>query len=163
MTDRAPDPSPSLLHPGVHAAARPDHPAVVVGGDGTTITYAELEARSNCLARRERRAAPRGIERPLTGAPFGTDAALVRVDDDGDLYLTDRGSHMITTSARVPSSSSTASPACRAASCSSGCCATATRARRQAPRASRGRPRPRSAMRLRMISLEPPAIVQARA
>jgi acyl-CoA synthetase (AMP-forming)/AMP-acid ligase II len=37
------------MHPGAHAATNPDKPAVVMS-DGRTLTYAELEARSNQLA-----------------------------------------------------------------------------------------------------------------
>ncbi len=39
------------MWPGVHAADRPDHPAVVMAGSGATVTYAELEDRSCRLAR----------------------------------------------------------------------------------------------------------------
>lgn len=38
------------MYPGVHAATRPDHPAVVMTGSGRTITYGELEDRSARLA-----------------------------------------------------------------------------------------------------------------
>lgn len=37
-------------HPGVHAASNPDHPAVVMAGSGETISYRELDERSNQLA-----------------------------------------------------------------------------------------------------------------
>jgi long-chain acyl-CoA synthetase len=38
------------MYPGLHAAARPDQPAVVMARSGETVTYRELEARSNRLA-----------------------------------------------------------------------------------------------------------------
>jgi long-chain acyl-CoA synthetase len=38
------------MYPGKYAHTQPDHPAVVMAGTGETITYGELEARSNRLA-----------------------------------------------------------------------------------------------------------------
>jgi acyl-CoA synthetase (AMP-forming)/AMP-acid ligase II len=38
------------MHPFVHAAATPDKPAVIMAGSGATMTYGELEARSNRMA-----------------------------------------------------------------------------------------------------------------
>jgi long-chain acyl-CoA synthetase len=38
------------MYPGLHAVARPSQPAVVMAGSGETVTYQELEARSNRLA-----------------------------------------------------------------------------------------------------------------
>src|SRR5271163_3788207 len=38
------------MYPGRHAEARTDQPAIVMGRSGETITYRELEARSNRLA-----------------------------------------------------------------------------------------------------------------
>jgi long-chain acyl-CoA synthetase len=38
------------MYPGKHAAARADHPAVIMGQTGEVITYGELDARSNRLA-----------------------------------------------------------------------------------------------------------------
>ena len=38
------------MYPGQHAEARADQPAIVMGRSGETITYRELEARSNRLA-----------------------------------------------------------------------------------------------------------------
>ena len=38
------------MHPGVFAAKEPDRPAVIMGGTGLVVTYAELEARSNQAA-----------------------------------------------------------------------------------------------------------------
>jgi long-chain acyl-CoA synthetase len=38
------------MHPGVHAAARPDAVAVVRGRSGDELTYRELKQRSNRLA-----------------------------------------------------------------------------------------------------------------
>ncbi len=40
-----------MTFPGAHARSRPDHPAVVMAGSGETLTYRELDARSNQLAR----------------------------------------------------------------------------------------------------------------
>jgi len=37
-------------HPGEFAKTRPDHPAVVMAGSGETLTYRDLDARSNRLA-----------------------------------------------------------------------------------------------------------------
>ena len=37
-------------HPGVHATSRPDHPAVIMAGSGETLTYRQLDERSNQLA-----------------------------------------------------------------------------------------------------------------
>jgi long-chain acyl-CoA synthetase len=39
------------VHPGIFAAKEPDRPAVIMGTAGTVVTYAELEARSNQVAR----------------------------------------------------------------------------------------------------------------
>ena len=39
-----------MAYPGVHARSRPDHPAVIMAGSGQTLTYRELDARSNQLA-----------------------------------------------------------------------------------------------------------------
>ncbi|HEB90076.1 MAG TPA: acyl-CoA synthetase [Deltaproteobacteria bacterium] len=39
------------MYPGTHAEQRPDHPAIVMGRSGEVVTYAELEERSNRLAR----------------------------------------------------------------------------------------------------------------
>ncbi len=39
------------MWPGVHAQKRPDHPAIVLAGSGTVVTYGELEDRSLRLAR----------------------------------------------------------------------------------------------------------------
>ncbi len=38
------------MYPGVHAAAQPDHLAVVMAGSGRTLTYRELDDRSAALA-----------------------------------------------------------------------------------------------------------------
>src|SRR5215471_7068133 len=38
------------MYPGEHARLRPDQPAVVMAGSGETLTYGELERRSNRLA-----------------------------------------------------------------------------------------------------------------
>ena len=39
------------MYPGIHAEKKPDHPAVIMGGSGQVVTYGELGARSNQLAR----------------------------------------------------------------------------------------------------------------
>lgn len=39
------------MYPGTHAEKKPDHPAIIMGGSGECVTYGELEARSNQLAR----------------------------------------------------------------------------------------------------------------
>src|SRR6266436_8085445 len=38
------------MYPGLHAEARADRPALIMAGSGETVTYRELEARSNRLA-----------------------------------------------------------------------------------------------------------------
>ena len=38
------------MHPGVHAEKNPDKPAYIMGGTGETVTYKELDDRSNQLA-----------------------------------------------------------------------------------------------------------------
>ena len=38
------------MHPYVHAAEKPDHPAVIMGGSGQTISYGELDRNSNRFA-----------------------------------------------------------------------------------------------------------------
>ena len=38
------------MHPFVHAAATPDKPAIIMAGSGATMSYAELEVRSNRMA-----------------------------------------------------------------------------------------------------------------
>jgi len=38
------------MYPGAHAQTTPDKPAVIMAGSGETVTYAELDARSNQLA-----------------------------------------------------------------------------------------------------------------
>jgi long-chain acyl-CoA synthetase len=38
------------MYPGEHAKTRPDQPAVVMARSGETISYRELDARSNRLA-----------------------------------------------------------------------------------------------------------------
>jgi len=39
-----------MAHPGIHAATRPDHPAVIMAGSGATLTYRQLDEASNRLA-----------------------------------------------------------------------------------------------------------------
>jgi long-chain acyl-CoA synthetase len=38
------------MHPSIHAQTQPDKPAIIMGGSGETITFAELDARSNQVA-----------------------------------------------------------------------------------------------------------------
>ncbi len=38
------------MYPGLHAATAPDRPAIVMGGTGETITYAQLDERANRLS-----------------------------------------------------------------------------------------------------------------
>ncbi|NLD77060.1 MAG: acyl-CoA synthetase [Acidimicrobiales bacterium] len=38
------------MHPGIYAASKPDHPAVIVAGTDESLTYAELDERANRLA-----------------------------------------------------------------------------------------------------------------
>ena len=39
------------MYPGVHAAASPDKPAVIMAGSGETVTYAQLDAEANRVSR----------------------------------------------------------------------------------------------------------------
>ena len=39
------------MHPIAHAAAKPDHPAIVMAGSGETVTYGAMEATANRFAR----------------------------------------------------------------------------------------------------------------
>ncbi|MCU5783743.1 long-chain-fatty-acid--CoA ligase [Alcanivorax balearicus MACL04] len=41
----------SLRHPGLHARVKPDHPAVILADTGRSMSYAELDAFANRLAR----------------------------------------------------------------------------------------------------------------
>ncbi len=38
------------MHPTRHAQTRPDHPALIMAGSGTTVTFAQMEARANQVA-----------------------------------------------------------------------------------------------------------------
>src|SRR5690348_16230956 len=38
------------MHPSVHAATQPDKPAIVMAGSGETLSFAQLDARSNQAA-----------------------------------------------------------------------------------------------------------------
>jgi non-ribosomal peptide synthetase component F len=50
FTGRRADPGEASLHPSVHARVHPDKPAYVMAGSGETVTYGQLEERSNRLA-----------------------------------------------------------------------------------------------------------------
>ena len=39
------------MYPGLHARSHPDKPAVIMGASGHTVTFAQLDERSNRLAR----------------------------------------------------------------------------------------------------------------
>lgn len=39
------------MHPITHAAARPDHPAIIMSGSGETVSYGEMDATANRFAR----------------------------------------------------------------------------------------------------------------
>lgn len=39
-----------MAYPGVHAVTRPDHPAIIMAASGETLTYRQLDERSNQLA-----------------------------------------------------------------------------------------------------------------
>jgi len=39
-----------MAYPGTHAATKPDYPAIIMAGSGETLSYGELESRSNQLA-----------------------------------------------------------------------------------------------------------------
>ena len=53
------------MHPFVHAATAPDRPAIIMAGSGATMTYGELDARSNQIAQLMRR---HGLQRGDTVA-----------------------------------------------------------------------------------------------
>ena len=38
------------MYPGIHGKEQPNKPAIIMGGSGQVVTYAELDARSNQLA-----------------------------------------------------------------------------------------------------------------
>ena len=38
------------MHPTTHAAARPDHPAIIMAGSGQTVTFGEMDAAANRIA-----------------------------------------------------------------------------------------------------------------
>src|SRR5947207_1200353 len=38
------------MYPGTHAASSPDRPALIMGGTGETVSYRQLDERSNALA-----------------------------------------------------------------------------------------------------------------
>lgn len=38
------------MHPSIHAKTNPDRPAIIMAGSGETITFAELDRRSNQVA-----------------------------------------------------------------------------------------------------------------
>ncbi|MEM9172239.1 MAG: AMP-binding protein, partial [Pseudomonadota bacterium] len=38
------------MHPSIHAANKPEHPAIIMSGSGQRMSYAELESRSNQIA-----------------------------------------------------------------------------------------------------------------
>ena len=48
------------MHPTVHAESQPDHPALIMAGSGATMSYAELDRRSNQVAQLLR---ARGLKR----------------------------------------------------------------------------------------------------
>jgi long-chain acyl-CoA synthetase len=50
------------MYPGLHATTRPDQPAVIMARSGETVTYRELEARSNRLAHLLRAAGLRRLD-----------------------------------------------------------------------------------------------------
>ena len=50
------------MYPGPHAQARADHPALVMAGSGESVSYRELEARSNRLAHLLRAAGLRRLD-----------------------------------------------------------------------------------------------------
>lgn len=39
------------MHPITHAAARPDHPAIIMAGSGETVTYRQMDETANRFAR----------------------------------------------------------------------------------------------------------------
>src|SRR5438309_1197568 len=66
------DSSPGF-YPGVHAQKFPDKPAYIMAGSGETVTYGELNDRSNQLAQLlyQRGVRPGDVLVPLSGAPAG--------------------------------------------------------------------------------------------
>ena len=90
------------MYPGLHAAARPDQPAVVMARSGETVTYRELEARSNRLAHLLRAVGLRR-RRPLCrlhGEPFRFIECCAAGERSG-LYYTNVNSFLTAGEARL--------------------------------------------------------------
>src|SRR5437868_14963528 len=68
------------MHPGVHARERPDARAVVMGERGDVVTFRDLEARSN------------GLARVLRARGLGSGAHLAVLLENSPQYFEDRKS-----------------------------------------------------------------------
>lgn len=122
------DTNEEIYHPGVHAEATPDRPAVIFAGDGTVLSFAQFEAISNRLAHLLRAA---GIARgdrvavflenhplylPLAWGVLRSGARLVAIAThlapaEVDYILADSGAQMLVTSKTMAGTASLASKA----------------------------------------------------
>ncbi|MEL6706887.1 MAG: acyl-CoA synthetase [Pseudomonadota bacterium] len=82
------------LHPIAHAAARPDHPAIIMTGSGERMTYGEMEAASNRFAHLLR---ARGMGPNLKEGNKGGDAFAVLLENRPEYYVLNWGSQRVGT------------------------------------------------------------------
>ncbi|MEM7689793.1 MAG: acyl-CoA synthetase [Pseudomonadota bacterium] len=78
------------MHPIIHAASRPDHPAVIMAGSGATMTYGQLEAKANRFGHLLR---SRGMGATATGG----DAFAVLLENRLEYYVLAWGSQRVGT------------------------------------------------------------------
>lgn len=78
------------MHPIAHAANRPDHPAVIMAGSGATMTFGEMDAGANQVARLLR-------SRGMGPGKDGGDAFGVLLENRPEYYLLNWGSQRVGT------------------------------------------------------------------